>query len=82
MAHSEQPGDQTARAPVNTIDMVNKVVRTSRQMLTEIGRQPTLEELAERLAMPLEKLRKVLVFARQPIRLETWTGREPDPHLG
>jgi len=67
---------------VNTIDMVNKVVRTSRQILTEIGRQPTLEELAERLAMPLEKLRKVLVFARQPIRLETWTGREPDPHLG
>jgi RNA polymerase primary sigma factor len=82
MARSEQPGDHTAQAPVNIIDTVNKVVRTSRQMLPELGREPTPEELAERLAMPLEKLRKVLAIARQPIHLETWTGGEPDPHLG
>jgi DNA-directed RNA polymerase specialized sigma subunit len=71
MARSEQPGDHPAQAPVNIIDTVNKVVRTSRQMFTELGREPTPEELAERLAMPLEKLRKVLEIARQPIRLET-----------
>jgi RNA polymerase primary sigma factor len=67
---------------VNIIDTVNKVVRTSREMLPELGREPTPEELAERLAMPPEKLRKVLANARQPIPLETWTGGEPDPHLG
>jgi RNA polymerase primary sigma factor len=82
MAQPEDPGDRTARVPVNIIDTVNKVVRTSRQMLPEPGREPTPEELAERLAMPLEKLRKVLAIARQPIHLETWTGGEPDPHLG
>jgi RNA polymerase primary sigma factor len=82
MAQPEDPGDCLIRVPVNIIDTVNKVVRTSRQMLPEIGREPTPEELAERLAMPLEKLRKVLAIARQPIPLETWIGDEPDPHLG
>jgi RNA polymerase primary sigma factor len=82
MARSEQPRNHTTQAPVNIIDTVNKVVRTSRQMLTELGREPTPEELAATLAMPLEKLRKVLEFAKRPIRLETWTGGEPDPLLG
>ncbi len=82
MAQREEPGDRTTRIPLNIIDTVNKVVRTSRRMFTELGREPTPEELAERLAMPLEKLRKVLEFAKRPIRLETWTGGEPDPHLG
>ena len=82
MAWPEDPGDRPIRVPVNIIDTVNKVVRTSRQMLPELGREPTPEELAERLAMPPEKLRKVLAIARQPISLETWIGDEPDPHLG
>ena len=59
---------------MNIIDTVNKVVRTSRQMLTELGREPTPEELAERLAMPLEQLRKVLEIAGRPIRLEEPLG--------
>ena len=59
MARSEQPGDYTAQAPLNIIDTVNKVVRTSRQMFTELGREPTPEELAEKLGMLHEKLRKV-----------------------
>ena len=71
MAQPEDPGDCPIRVPANIIDTVNKVVRTSRQMLPELGREPTPEELAERLAMPLEKLRKVLAIARQPIPLET-----------
>ncbi len=82
MTRSVQPDDRSTQAPVNVIDTVNKVVRTSRQMLPELGREPTPEELAERLAMPLEKLRKVLEFAKRPIRLETWTGVEPDPNHG
>ena len=82
MAQPEEPGERTARVPLNIIETVNRVVRASRQMLLEIGREPTPEELAERLAMPLEKLRKVLAFCKQPIRLETWTGGEPDPHPG
>ena len=82
MAQREEPGDRTTRVPPNIIEVINKVVRTSRQMLPEIGREPTPEELAEWLAMPLEKLRNVLAIARQPIHLETWTGGEPDPHLG
>ena len=82
MAQPEDPGDFPIRIPANIIDTVNKVVRTSREMLPEIGREPTPEELAERLAMPLGKLRKVLAIARQPISLETWIGGEPDPHLG
>ena len=71
MAQPEEPGDRTARVPLNIIETVNKVVRTSRQMLPEIGREPTPEELAERLAMPLEKVQKVLQIANRPIRLET-----------
>jgi RNA polymerase primary sigma factor len=79
---SEQPGDHTAEAPVNIIDTVNKVVRTSRRMFTELGREPTPEELAERLAMPLEQLRKVLEIAKRPIHVETAIREEPDPRLG
>jgi RNA polymerase primary sigma factor len=82
MARPEQPGDHTAQAPANIIDTVNKVVRVSRQMFTELGHEPTPEELAERLAMPLEKPRKVLEIAKRPIHLETWTDGEPDPHPG
>jgi RNA polymerase primary sigma factor len=82
MPRSEQLNDHTAQAPVNIIDTVNKVVRTSRRMFTELGREPTPEELAERLAIPLEKLCKVLEFAKRPIRLETWTGGESAPHPG
>jgi RNA polymerase primary sigma factor len=74
MARSEQPGDHPAQAPVNIIDTVNKVVRVSRRMLLELGRGPTPEELAERLAMPLEQLRKVLEIAGRPIRLEEPLG--------
>ena len=64
------------------IETINKLVRTSRQMLHEIGREPTPEELAERLAMPLEKVRKVLKIAKEPISLETPIGEEEDSHLG
>jgi RNA polymerase primary sigma factor len=58
----------TVRIPVHLIETINKLVRTSRQMLHEIGREPTPEELAEKLAMPLEKVRKILEIAKQPIR--------------
>ena len=64
------------------IETINKLVRTSRQMLHEIGREPTPEELAEKLAMPLEKVRKVLKIAKEPISLETPIGDEEDSHLG
>src|SRR3546814_12896293 len=64
------------------IETINKLVRTSRQMLHEIGREPTPEELAERLVMPLEKVRKVLKIAKEPISLETPIGDEEDSHLG
>jgi RNA polymerase primary sigma factor len=70
-AQSEDSNGRTTRIPANIIDTVNKVVRVSRQMLTELGREPTPEELAERLAMPLEQLRKLLEFAKRPIHLET-----------
>src|SRR5262249_60805785 len=60
----------------------NKIVRTSRQMLHEIGREPTPEELSEKLAMPLEKVHKVLKLAKEPISLETPIGDEEDSHLG
>jgi len=62
---------ETIRVPANIIQVVNRVVRTSRQMLPEIGREPTPEELAEKLAMPLAKVHKVLAIANRPIRLET-----------
>ncbi|MEM5502297.1 RNA polymerase sigma factor RpoD [Ahrensia kielensis] len=73
---------RTIRIPVHMIETINKIVRTSRQMLHEIGREPTPEELSEKLAMPLEKVRKVLKIAKEPISLETPVGDEDDSHLG
>src|ERR1700722_9569358 len=73
---------RTTRIPVHMIETINKIVRTSRQMLNEIGREPTPEELAEKLHMPLEKVRKVLKIAKEPISLETPIGDEEDSHLG
>jgi RNA polymerase primary sigma factor len=72
----------TIRVPVHMIEMINKIVRTSRQMLSEIGREPTPEELAEKLHVPLEKVRKVLKIAKEPLSLETPIGDEGDSHLG
>ena len=73
---------RTIRIPVHMIETISKLVRTSRQMLHEIGREPTPEELAEKLGMPLEKVRKVLKIAKEPISLETPIGDEEDSHLG
>src|SRR5690554_1412181 len=73
---------RTIRIPVHMIETINKLVRTSRQMMHEIGREPTPEELAERLVMPLDKVRKVLKIAKEPISLETPIGDEEDSHLG
>ncbi|MDD3288251.1 MAG: RNA polymerase sigma factor RpoD [Alphaproteobacteria bacterium] len=73
---------RTIRIPVHMIETINKLVRTSRQILHEIGREPTPEELAEKLHMPLEKVRKVLKIAKEPISLETPIGDEEDSHLG
>ncbi len=73
---------RTIRIPVHMIETINKLVRTSRQMLHEIGREPTPEELAEKLHMPLEKIRKVMKIAKEPISLETPIGDEEDSHLG
>ena len=73
---------RTIRIPVHMIETINKLVRTSRQILHEIGREPTPEELAERLGMPLEKVRKVLKIAKEPISLETPIGDEEDSQLG
>ncbi len=73
---------RTIRIPVHMIETINKLVRTSRQMLHEIGREPTPEELAERLHMPKEKVQKVLKIAKEPISLETPIGDEEDSHLG
>jgi RNA polymerase primary sigma factor len=73
---------RTIRIPVHMIETINKLVRTSRQMMHEIGREPTPEELAERLSMPLEKVRKVMKIAKEPISLETPIGDEEDSHLG
>ena len=73
---------RTIRIPVHMIETINKIVRTSRQMLHEIGREPTPEELSEKLAMPLEKVRKVLKIAKEPISLETPIGDEEDFYLG
>ena len=74
MAQSEKPHNHTTRIPTNIIEVVNKVVRTSRRMLPEIGREPTPEELADRLYVPREKVEKILEIARRPIRLETSVG--------
>jgi len=73
---------RTIRIPVHMIETINKLVRTSRQTLHEIGREPTPEELAVKLGMPLEKVRKVLKIAKEPISLETPIGDEEDSHLG
>ena len=73
---------RTIRIPVHMIETINKLVRTSRQMLHEIGREPPPEELADKLGMPLEKVRKVLKIAKEPISLETPIGDEEDSHLG
>jgi RNA polymerase primary sigma factor len=73
---------RTIRIPVHMIETINKLVRTGRQMLHEIGREPTPEELAEKLGMPLEKVRKVMKIAKEPISLETPIGDEEDSHLG
>ena len=73
---------RTIRIPVHMIETINKLVRTSLQMLHEIGREPAPEELADKLGMPLEKVRKVLKIAKEPISLETPIGDEEDSHLG
>jgi len=73
---------RTIRIPVHMIETINKIVRTSRQMMSEFGREPTPEELSKKLAMPLEKVRKVLKIAKEPISLETPVGDEDDSSLG
>ena len=73
---------RTIRIPVHMIEAINKIVRTSRHMLNEIGREPTPEELAEKLRMPLEKVRKVLKTVKEPLSLETPIGDEENSHLG
>src|SRR4051812_17699305 len=73
---------RTIRIPVHMIETINKIVRTSRQMLNEIGREPTPEELAEKLGMPLEKVRKILKISKEPISMETPIGDDDDSHLG
>jgi RNA polymerase primary sigma factor len=73
---------RTIRIPVHMIETINKIVRTSRQIVHEIGREPTPEELSERLGLPLDKIRKVLKIAKEPVSLETPIGDEEDSHLG
>lgn len=73
---------RTIRIPVHMIETINKLVRTSRQMMHEIGREPTPEELSEKLMMPVDKVRKVMKIAKEPISLETPIGDEEDSHLG
>jgi RNA polymerase primary sigma factor len=73
---------RTIRIPVHMVDVTNKIIRTSRKLLNEIGREPTPEELAEKLAMPLEKVRRVLKLAKEPLSMETPVGDEEDSHLG
>lgn len=82
MIQHEGLGHPTVRIPDHMIETVNRVVRTSRQMLPEIGREPTPEELAEKLGMPLEKIHTILKIAKQPISPETAIGDDEDPHLG
>ena len=73
---------RTIRVPVHMVEVINKIVRTSRQMFNEIGREPTPEELAKKLHMPLDKVRKTLKIAKEPLSLETPIGEEADSHLG
>src|SRR5437016_9363078 len=81
MAQPKEPDDRS-HIPEHLIETINKLVRTSRQMLTEIGREPTPEELAAKLAMPVEKVRKLLDIAKQPITLAAPIGSAGDPDLG
>jgi RNA polymerase primary sigma factor len=73
---------RTIRIPVHMIETINKLIRTSRQLVQEIGREPSPEEIAERMCLPLDKVRKVLKIAKEPISLETPIGEEEDSHLG
>ena len=73
---------RTIRIPVHMIETINKLVRTTRQLVQEIGREPTPEEIASRLELPVDKVRKVLKIAKEPISLETPIGEEKDSHLG
>jgi RNA polymerase primary sigma factor len=82
VGRSLQDQSRTIRVPVHMIELINKIVRTSRQMFSEIGREPTPEELAKKLHMPLEKVRKTLKIAKEPLSLETPIGEEDDAHLG
>jgi RNA polymerase primary sigma factor len=82
VGRSLQDQSRTIRVPVHMIEVINKIVRTGRQMFNEIGREPTPEELAKKLHMPLEKLRKTLTIAKEPLSLETPIGEEDDAHLG
>jgi hypothetical protein len=79
MAQPKEPNEGAIHGPTHMIETVNKVVRTSQQMLPEIGREPTPEELAEKLAMPLDKVHRVLAIANRPIQLETTAGEEHTP---
>jgi RNA polymerase primary sigma factor len=82
VGRSLQDQSRTIRVPVHMIEGINKIVRTSRQMFNEIGREPTPEELAKKLHMPLEKVRKTLKITKEPLSLETPIGEEDDAHLG
>ena len=82
VGRSLQDQSRTIRVPVHMIELINKIVRTTRQMFNEIGREPTPEELAKKLQMPLEKVRKTLKIAKEPLSLETPIGEEDDAHLG
>src|SRR5678809_397220 len=73
---------RTIRIPVHMIETINKLIRTSRYLVQELGREPTPEEIAEKMEMPLDKVRKVLKIAKEPISLETPIGEEEDSHLG
>jgi DNA-directed RNA polymerase sigma subunit (sigma70/sigma32) len=77
MAQPKEPDDRSVHIPEHLIETINKLVRTSRQMLTEIGREPTPEELAAKLAMPREKVRKLLEIAKEPISLKMAIGDTP-----
>jgi RNA polymerase primary sigma factor len=82
MAEREEVDDRATRFPENMIETINRLVRSSRQLFQQIGREPTPQELAEKLAMPLEKVHKVLKIAKQPISLRTAIGEEEDSRRG
>jgi RNA polymerase primary sigma factor len=82
VARSLADQSRTIRVPAHVIEVINKIVRTSRRMLHDVGREPTPEELAEKLGMPIEKIRRSLKIAKEPISLETPIGDEDDTHLG